>query len=680
MYGATYAMLSSTIGRILENQDVYANVRKEIDSVLGREPAKPECLSKLVYLTAIWRETLRLAPSTPQIHLTCDKDTAIADGKYLFKSGTVVVILAQDVLRDSSVWGDDAELFRPERMLGGQFEALPPKAWIAFGAGIRGSMYHSFALQLALIALSTIIQRFEILPVNRSTKHSPETFRFRVLPRNDTPLLSLVPHLRPVSSIATSSSNSTEGFPLYVYYGSNTGSCEGFAQTIATRAARNGFRAVTDTLDNAWSNLPKDGPVIIITASFEGEPADNAGRFVKELTHESEKRDLQDVCFAVFGAGNHEWARTYMRIPRLIDATLELRGAKRLLERGEGDAGGDSFAESFYDWEEKLWETLAAKYGLTANDDPRTTGAEIQFVSGSIDRAVALRQPDARTGVVIENKLLTAPGVPPKHHIELKLPAGMTYQCGNYLAILPLNPPEYVERVLARFKILRDQQIVLNMAGPTTLPTGRPVSVSELLSGFVELGQFANKRNISTLLEYAKGPATRSNLEAMLADFKKGGKKPNSSMLALLEKYPDIDIPLGVYIMSLPPMRLRQYTISSSPLWNPNHATLTVGVIVQGDFRGVGSNYLGSLNKGDQVLMAVRPSAKAFHPPADPTIPMVLFAAGSGLAPFRGFLQERAMQAKSGHRVGKSVLFFGCRTPEDDYLCTTRVLACSGEV
>jgi cytochrome P450/NADPH-cytochrome P450 reductase len=92
---------------------------------------------------------------------------------------------------------------------------------------------------------------------------------------------------------------------------------------------------------------------------YIGEPADNAGHFVESLTSTAGVKDLDEVSFAVFGAGNHDWVHTYQRIPKLIDATLEQKGAKRLLERGEGDAGGDRFTESFNEWEEKLWETLA---------------------------------------------------------------------------------------------------------------------------------------------------------------------------------------------------------------------------------------------------------------------------------------------------------------------------------
>ena len=68
---------------------------------------------------------------------------------------------------------------------------------------------------------------------------------------------------------------------------------------------------------------------------------------------------MSGVSYAVFGAGNRDWAQTYQRIPKLIDATLEKKGAKKLVERGEADAGGDMFTQSFDEWEENLWKTLA---------------------------------------------------------------------------------------------------------------------------------------------------------------------------------------------------------------------------------------------------------------------------------------------------------------------------------
>jgi cytochrome P450/NADPH-cytochrome P450 reductase len=87
-----------------------------------------------------------------------------------------------------------------------------------------------------------------------------------------------------------------------------------------------------------------------------------------------------------------------------------------------------------------------------------------------------------------------------------------------------------------------------------------------------------------------------------------------------------------------------------------------------GQFRGVASSYLARLAPGDRVAIAVRPSQQRFHPPADPSVPMVMICAGSGLAPFRGFLQERAAQKAAGRDVATSLLFFGTNHPEVDYL------------
>ena len=122
-------------------------------------------------------------------------------------------------------------------------------------------------------------------------------------------------------------------------------------------------------------------------------------------------------------------------------------------------------------------------------------------------------------------------------------------------------------------------------------------------------------------------------------------------------------------------MRVRQYSISSSPLVDPQRATLTISVIdapaISGrnePFLGVASTYLANLRPNDRVQLSVRPSNAAFHPPTDPSVPLIMFSAGSGLAPIRGFLQERAVQKRAGRDVATSLMFFGCRSPSQDYL------------
>jgi len=252
---------------------------------------------------------------------------------------------------------------------------------------------------------------------------------------------------------------------------------------------------------------------------------------------------------------------------------------------------------------------------------------------------------------------------------------------------LPTNPKASVQRVLARFGLSADEEIVIKSDSPTTFPVNTPISVVQLLSGYVELGQPAAKQDIATLQLAAKSEAAAS----MLADL---GKKYEEEVLLkrlscidLLEMYPEIDLPFAKFLRMLPPMRVRQYSISSSPLANPAHVTLTVSIIdapaLSGrrdsgfnvdnaedpfHYLGVASTYLASLHPGDLIPLTVRPSAAAFHLPVDPAVPIVMFCAGTGLAPFRGFIQERAAQKKAGREVGKTVLFIGCRHPDEDYL------------
>ncbi|CCO37551.1 NADPH-ferrihemoprotein reductase [Rhizoctonia solani AG-1 IB] len=365
----TSGMLSFAMGHIIKHPEVYSKIRQEVDAVLGGDPIRPEHLGKLTYINAVLRETLRVTPSISEIAVTCDKDEVISDGKYLIKAGTVVAVSAAIIGKDPAVWGEDAETFNPERMLDGKFEVLPPKAWIPFGSGARACIGRPFAWQEALIVIATIFQKFDFtasdptynLQLSQSLTLKPKGFMFRAAPQKNAPSFTgSTAASDPLIKQGTSAeSNINSGLQLHVLYGSNTGSCEGFAQQVASRAAAKGFRAVIETLNSMANRIPTKGPVIVITASFEGEPADNAAHFVQSLTSTADVSDLQDVSYAVFGAGNRDWVHTYQRIPRLIDQTLHNKGAKRLLELGEADARGDVFSESFDDWEEKLWAVLS---------------------------------------------------------------------------------------------------------------------------------------------------------------------------------------------------------------------------------------------------------------------------------------------------------------------------------
>lgn len=139
-----------------------------------------------------------------------------------------------------------------------------------------------------------------------------------------------------------------------------------------------------------------------------------------------------------------------------------------------------------------------------------------------------------------------------------------------------------------------------------------------------------------------------------------------------------MSLPFGVFLSLLPPIRPRQYSISSSPLNNPSRATLTYALLdapslanPANRYMGVATAYLSSLAAGDKLLVSVRPTHTAFRLPDEDKMgktPIICVAAGSGLAPFRGFIQERAALLSSGRQLGRALFFFGCRGPQLDDL------------
>ncbi|KAJ7470119.1 hypothetical protein B0H11DRAFT_1919941 [Mycena galericulata] len=429
----------------------------------------------------------------------------------------------------------------------------------------------------------------------------------------------------------------------------------GRKRTVTVRLRVQTYRNVSGVFYYGYGRIcyapPTDGPVVIITASFEGQPADNAAQFVDWLQH-VEGLPLSGVRHAVFGCGNSDWSATYQAIPKLCDNLLAEHGASRLLALSTGDASTGEFFQVFDNFEAKLWETLAKEYSTSKSE--ASAMFEVRTVDAAKERAIALRQEDALLG-------------------QFELPEGNTARAGDYVAILPQNPSRDVHRVLARFGLSNEEEVVISSAGPTSLPVGKPVKLWEVLTGYVELTQPATTRDLSILIQASTMDTTKSHLETLKASYAEAVVARRLSVLQILEDHPDINISLGSFLQMLPSMRVRQYSISSSPLWNPTHITVTVSVIESPSlsashaepFLGVGSNYLASLRPSDRVQMAVRPSAAAFHPPADPRTPVVMFCCGSGLARCKA----------SGRDVGKMLLFFGCRSPDQDYLYSDTDLA-----
>ncbi|EJU05213.1 cytochrome P450 [Dacryopinax primogenitus] len=697
----TSGLLSFTLYHLLSNPRAYAALQKEVDTVLGKEAINVHHLPKLEYANAVLRESIRLNPPAGAITVSPVQPTEVLGGKYEVRHGWNLLIDLNGLQRDPEVWGEDADEFKPERMLGGKFEQLPPNSWKPFGNGARACIGRPLAWQEAIMMLATLFQRFDIrfddpgyhLQIKQTLTTKPKDFKIHAIPRQGARVVgpgvsAAEPEAATVQHVQIPTVDlKGKGTPLHIYFGSNTGSCEGFSQQVASDASAHGFLATLATLDSVEdpSKLPRDGPVLVLCASYEGQPADNAAHFVQALVDLSPANaPLKGVKYAVFGAGNHDWARTFQRIPTLVDARLEELGGERLAPRGVGDAGGADLFGEFDAWEKAVWPVLGKAFDtLSPPGSPRTEEEEDLVVTvAGMARTIRLRQPYLSQGICVENRVLTAPGVPEKRHLEFRLPPEISYRPGDYLAILPLNPPETVRRVLKHFQLLAETKVAIKSKGPTTLPTDEPISLQELFSEYVELSQPMTQRNLDDVLRFApREGEERAALDKVVANAKVEIFDKHLSVLDLLEKFPCINVPLGHFIKLLPGMRIRQYSISSSPLWKPDHCTLTFSVLRElsrageGEFVGVASNYLAALKPGDTVALAVRPSAVNFHLPADSSKPVVMFCAGSGFAPMRGFIQDRAEQIAAGRTVGKALLFVGCRGPEEDFLYADRELA-----
>ncbi|MBK9656842.1 MAG: flavodoxin domain-containing protein [Rhodanobacteraceae bacterium] len=175
-------------------------------------------------------------------------------------------------------------------------------------------------------------------------------------------------------------------------YGSNTGSAEAFAERIASDAPQQGYAVQVAPLDEHTAGC-RPTAVVLLTASYEGQPPDNARQFAAWL--DSQGADaLKGVRYAVFGCGNRQWARTYRAVPKRFDAALEAAGATRIKDRGETDSGGDFFG-AFDDWYAGLGTNWASRPARRSALAP--TGGQLDVEIVNTGRTSILRHASSST-------------------------------------------------------------------------------------------------------------------------------------------------------------------------------------------------------------------------------------------------------------------------------------------
>jgi len=687
----TSGLLSFAIYLLVRNPAVLAQAYAEVDRVFANG-VTPEFshMSELTVIDRILKETLRLWPTAPAITLGAYEDTVIG-GQFPIAKNYPIQLLILALHRDPKVW-ENPERFDIDRFLPEREAQMHPHAYKPFGNGVRACIGRQFALIEAKLALAMVLQNFALydaedykLSVKETLTLKPDDFRIRVRARRAHERISVAASAGKADgggSDAGGAQVQGEGQVLTILTGTSLGTCRDIAEQIAERATAGGFIVRQGALDDAVDGLPQDGLLVVVTATYNGRAPDNASKLEAAiLAGKLAGQTRPNLRFAVLGCGNTQWRDTYQAFPKLVDQTIAATGAQPIVARGEADADKD-FDSAVDAWLKQFWAALGDATQVAA---PKLAA---QIVDGAELRARAM--PDGAMAIeVVSNEELVrdatglwdhsreAPRASTRH-IVLRLPEGVRYATGDHIAVYARNRPELVDAVLQRLNLAPDSVLVLSgqSARLRHLPIGTPVTARQLLSDFVELQDPAAKSDVRALAAVATSAAIRAALTALAEDaaaFQAQIADKRITVVDLLRLYPDIALQIGGLLELCAAIRPRFYSISSTPRDNPREATLTVGTLAApawsgiGQYRGFASSYLMGLQPGETVLGYVRRPNPVFAPPVDPRVPMILVGPGTGIAPLRGFLRDRAALQRNGEKIGRSLLFFGCRHADHDY-------------
>ncbi|KAI2628374.1 NADPH-cytochrome P450 reductase [Xylaria nigripes] len=478
--------------------------------------------------------------------------------------------------------------------------------------------------------------------------------------------------------------------------------------------------------------FPEDKVAMFVLATYgEGEPTDNAVEFYEFITAESPSFSssgdppLGNLNYVAFGLGNNTYEH-YNSMVRNVDKALTTLGAHRIGNAGEGDDGAGTMEEDFLAWKDPMWAALAQKMGLEERE------AVYEPIFGITDRdnltkdspEVYLGEPNklhldgSAKGPFNAHNPYIAPIVESKElfnvkdrnclHLEVDISgSSLSYQTGDHIAVWPTNPGQEVDEMLdiLGLKDKRDAVISVKALEPTAkVPFPTPTTYDAIIRYHLEICAPVSRQFLGTLSAFAPDEKSKAEMVKLGSDkdyfqnkISKNHYNISRTLSVVSEGKKWANIPFSAFIEGLTKLQPRYYSISSSSLAQPKKISITAVVenqLIPGrsdSFKGVATNYLlalkqkqnddlnpepfgltyeltGPRNKYDGIHVPVHVRHSNFKLPSDSSKPIILIGPGTGVAPMRGFVQERAKQAESGQDVGKIILFFGCRKSSEDFL------------
>lgn len=422
---------------------------------------------------------------------------------------------------------------------------------------------------------------------------------------------------------------------LLVGYGTETGGAEGLAGLFSAAAKAVGIETTAVELNAVSADqLAAASHLVVITATYgEGEFPYNAYLFWEMLAADDAAR-VDHLTFAVLGLGDKYYPQ-FANAGRLVDARLEELGATRLVARVDCDIDFDDDAAAW----------TAEVIGLLSSErEPLGADADERH-----EHPVWHRQ-NPFTAAVCGRRLLTGAGSEDEvWHYEIDLgDSGLTYQSGDSIGVHPVNDPALVDAMLTRLAC---------HAGD--IVPGHEQPLGTLLSEHYEIRtpSRALQALVASRTTDAEAAAALSSDDHTMLDRWLYGR----DLLDLLEL---ADLSAAEVLDTLRPLQFRDYSIASSPWAHPDRVHLTVATVRyhRGERAraGVASAHLA--DRAQAVRIHLQPNNAFRLPAAD--VPIIMIGPGTGIAPFRAFLQERAATLAGG----KSWLFFGHRRRATDFL------------